>query len=247
MLKPSGPAFSAMTHGVETGAAAGPVGAVVGGLVGLLSQSKTFQFALQELETIFEKLSNSVGKLVEPLLPLLSVVGDVAAGFGALFQALEPIVEFVARPLFEVFKAFGIAVLDLVQSIGDIINSFAHLFGGKGIDLSGINKALFQLEKTTYNAALAQQKVAESATSVSQGLENVPQWYKVEATRFNAADPTGMPGSSGSGTVITDNSTSTINVIGVTDPKRIAEIALDKLEEKKRRRTGNQFDTGTVP
>lgn len=235
-----GSTTSATLQGVETGAAAGPVGAVVGGLVGLLSQSEQFQGALASLEEIFQVLSDSVGALVEPLLPLLAVVSEVAAGLGALLQALSPIVEFVARPLFEVLKAFGIVVLGLVKMIGEVINAFVKAFGGKGFDLSGIDKALQRLERASYDSAREQQKVAEAARATTEATMNVPSWWKVDLARFNAADPeSGMSG--GGTTVVNDNSTTIIQIPDVEGAEEVAQIVLDRLNEKKERSNGSRY------
>lgn len=243
MLAPSGAALSATVQGVQTGAAAGPVGAVVGGLVGLLSQSEQFQGALESLESIFQTLANSVGALVEPLLPLLYVVEEVAAGLGALFEALSPIIEWVARPLFEVLKGFGLVVLGLVKLIGEIINGLGDLFGFKNsLDLSGIGEAMARLESATYDSAKAQQGVADAARDMEDtGALNVPSWWKVEAARFAATDPSERGSAGGGSPVVNDNSVTTINVTGIDDPEAVAEMVLDRIEEKKKRDSGSKF------
>jgi hypothetical protein len=251
MLKPTGPAFSAVAQGVETGAAAGPIGAVVGGLVGLLSQSETFQNAMASLETIFQQLADSVGVLVEPLMPLLVVVGEVAAGLGALIEALSPIIEFVARPLFEVLKTFGIVVLSLVRLIGEIINSFVTMFGGKGFDLSGVGKALGKLEAATYDSAKEQQKVADAARAAAEGTANVPAWWMADQARFSAVGPesTRAPtsGGEGGGSTVYDSSTYNINVTSEYDPVAVAEEVMDKIAEKKSRKTSSKYGDMEVP
>lgn len=231
-----GSTTSALLQGVETGAAGGPVGAVAGAVVGLLSQSESFQALLAEVESILQALADSLGKLVEPLMPLLYVVSEVAAGLGVLFEALSPIVEFVVRPLFEVLKLFGVAVLELIHMVGTIINSFVEFFGGEGFDLSGIDKALARLASASYDSAREQRKVAETAREMAAGLANVPSWWKVDLARFNAADP-----SVSGGTVINDNSSTTIQVSGADDPEAVAEMILDRIEEKKNRRTGSKY------
>jgi len=247
MLQPSGGATSAMLQGAETGAVAGPFGAVAGGLVGLLSQSETFQGALGELESIFQALADSVGLLVEPLMPLLTVVGEVAAGLGALIGALSPIIEVVARPLFDVFRGLGLFLLNVMDLIGGLINSIAKLFGGKGFDMSGIGKAMERLEEASYDSAREQSKVAEKAREVSENL-NVPSWWKVDSARFNAVEPGQTGGSNGGGgQVIEDRSTTEIHVHGVTDPGSVAQIVLDRIEEKKERRHGNRTAGEWIP
>lgn len=240
MLAPSGPAISAMTQGATTGASAGAEGAVIGALVGLLSQSEAFQGALDELEAVFQGLADSLGSLIEPLLPIITVVAEVAGGLGALLEALSPIVEFVARPLFEVLKHFGIVVLGLVRMVGEIINSFVQAFGGRGFDLSGIDKALGRLENASYEAAREQQKVADAARATSEATANVPGWWKVEAARFAATDP-GERGGGAPPVVVNDNSTTNINVPDADDPKAVAEMIIDMLEERNDRTTGTRF------
>jgi hypothetical protein len=237
-----GPATSATLQGVETGAAAGPAGAVVGGLVGLLSQSEQFQGALDDLEKIFQDLANSVGMLVEPLLPLLTVVAEVAAGLGALLGALSPIVEFVARPLFEVLKGFGMVVLGLVKFVGEIINGFVELFGGEGFDLGGIDVAMARLEKASYDSAKAQQKVTETSREMAGAL-NVPSWWKDDLTRNLSLSP----GRDGGGTTVNDNSRTTIQVNGVTDPDKVADKVDARLSSRKTRGGDAKYGEEWVP
>jgi hypothetical protein len=234
-----GSATSAMMQGAEAGSAAGPEGAAVGAVVGLLSQSEAFQGALNDLEVVFQALADSVGKLIEPLLPIITVVAEVAAGLGSLLEALSPIVEFVARPLFEVLKYFGIVVLNLVRMVGEIINGFAQMFGGKGFDLTGIDKALGRLEAASYDAAKEQQKVAEAARQATEGIHNVPSWWRASLARFNATDPRER----GSSVSITDNSTTHIH-IPPTETATAHELAKEVVrvqQEKKERNTGSKY------
>jgi hypothetical protein len=238
-----GPATSATLQGVETGAAAGPAGAVVGGLVGLLSQSEQFQGALDDLEKIFQDLANSVGMLVEPLFPLLTVVAEVAAGLGALLGALSPIVEFVARPLFEVLKGFGMVVLGLVKLVGDIINGIGEALGFKNkLDLSGVDEAMARLEKASYDSAKAQQKVTETSREMAGAL-NVPSWWKDDLTRNLSLSP----GRDGGGTTINDNSKTTIQVNGVTDPDKVADKVDSRLSSRKTRGGDAKYGEEWVP
>jgi hypothetical protein len=231
-----GAATSATLQGVETGAAAGPVGAVVGGLVGLLSQSEQFQGALDALEEIFQALANSVGKLVEPVLPLLTVVSEVAAGLGALLGALSPIVEFVARPLFEVLKAFGMIALGLIKFVGEIVNSIAQAFGGEGLNLKGIDEAMARLESASYGSAKAQQEVAQKAREVA-GSINTVSWWLDSAARLGSVEP----GRGGGSTVVNDNSKTTVVVNGVTDPEKVADKVDTALGARKTRKGGNGY------
>lgn len=245
-----GSTTSAALQGVETGAAAGPVGAVVGGLVGLLSQSETFQNALGSLEEIFQTLADSVGMLIEPLMPLLVVVSEVAAGLGALFEALSPIVEFVARPLFEVFKGFGMVVLSIVKFIGEIINGLAGIFGFKNrLDLGGIGEAMARLESASYDSAKEQNKVAEAARE-SVGALNTVSWWRESLARFDSVEQGRTGGPQGGSTpppAVVDNSQTNIEVNGVTDPVEVARQVEEKIADRKNRRTGGSRDEWMDP
>lgn len=242
LLSGAGPTTSAMIQGAEAGSAAGPWGAIIGAGVGLLTQSDAFKTALEKVEASLQALANSVGKLLEPLMPLLDVMGAMDAGVGALLEALSPIVEFIARPLFDVLKAFGIATLTLIQFIGGIVDGIAKVFGGEGLDLRGVDAALERLKNTTYDASREQKKVADTARELTQGLSNVPGWWKVEMARFNATDPSGSaPGGGGGSTVINDNSTTIIQVPDAAAlDQRAAERIVDRINEKKERRSGNR-------
>jgi hypothetical protein len=197
-LTPS--SVGSMVTAVGEGAAmGGPVGAVVGGLVEMLSQSETFRAAMERVDGMFQSLSNAVGMVVEPLMPLLSVVGEMGGVLGQLVQALSPVVEFVARPLFEVFRGFGMAVVGLVQFVGELVNSIASLFGGELFDMRGINEAMERLTRASYDSARAQGQVADKAREVAEGLTNAARGFKVSLARFNATNtgPGGTPSAPG--------------------------------------------------
>jgi len=243
LLSGTGPTTSAVMQGAETGSAAGPWGAIIGAGVGLLTQSEAFKNMLEQVESILQKLADSVGKLIEPLMPLLSIFSEMDSVLFLLIDAITPIIEFVARPLFMVFRAFGIATLEIIKFVGEIVNEIAQFFGGEGagLDLSGIDKALNNLKNSSYDTARAEQKVADKAREMSESL-NIPSWWKVELGRFNAADP-GAPGSgsSGGGTVVHDNSTTIIHITKEQEDAITADKVIDRIDEKKGRKTLSQY------
>jgi hypothetical protein len=188
MLTPSGGAMGATLQGAQAGMAAGPMGALAGGAVGLLSQSEQFQGAMEQVEGMLQSLADSVGALLEPILPLLDVTAALGQFFGALIEALKPLVELVMRPLYAVFKAFALAIMSIVKAVAKIINGITGIFGKKAFDTDAMDRAMRDLKSSSYDAAPALDKVTKSAESVSESLGNAARAFKVSLARFNAVD-----------------------------------------------------------
>ncbi|MBZ4336424.1 hypothetical protein [Corallococcus sp. AS-1-12] len=113
-----GDLINAGVQGMEAGGAYGAIIAVVGEL---LMQSEGFKGVIESVNTLIQKVADSLGTLLEPLQPLLNAVTMVVDGF---LSALTP-----------VFEMLGEAIEPLVPPLvvlGDIVKGLAPLFAVLG-------------------------------------------------------------------------------------------------------------------
>lgn len=130
--------------GQKLGSAFGPegaaIGAVGGALVGLITQSKSFERVLQLINPILESVANAFGMVLEPILPIIQVVSNVLSPilktFGVILKtAIEP-----AMPiLFNIIKYLGLGLLGLGIGVINVKNS---LIGAAQGILRGIGNFL---------------------------------------------------------------------------------------------------------
>ncbi|MBZ4336687.1 hypothetical protein K8556_38270, partial [Corallococcus sp. AS-1-12] len=109
-----GDLINAGVQGMEAGGAYGAIIAVVGEL---LMQSEGFKGVIESVNTLIQKVADSLGTLLEPLQPLLNAVTMVVDG---VLSALTP-----------VFEMLGEAIEPLVPPLvvlGDILKGLAPLF-----------------------------------------------------------------------------------------------------------------------
>jgi hypothetical protein len=102
-------------------AVAGPVGVAAE----LLTRSKQFQQIQGQLSTIIQTLADSLGAMLEPLMPLLGAVQAVASAIG---DALAP----VFRLLYAVVEPFIpplMALAGLFQALAPIVSTVAAVAG----------------------------------------------------------------------------------------------------------------------
>ncbi|WP_404370479.1 hypothetical protein ACIHQR_10410 [Corallococcus coralloides] len=109
-----GDLINAGVQGMEAGGVYGAIIAVVGEL---LMQSEGFKGVIESVNTLIQKVADSLGTLLEPLQPLLNAVTMVVDG---VLSALTP-----------VFEMLGEAIEPLVPPLvilGDILKGLAPLF-----------------------------------------------------------------------------------------------------------------------
>jgi hypothetical protein len=209
------PMVANVVQGAQQGAAAGPWGAVVGGLMPLIMESQTFKDLLAGINPILQGLADCIGRLLEPLIPLVVVIGQVLS---PVFKVLGVILSSVFMPtlkaLFPIIKFFGLAVIKVAQLISGVWNAIANAVNAalgwlnvhiNTIDTGDLQKSFDELKNTTWENAMAQGKAADKAKEVAEALSNVPDGFKIQKYRFEAAQAVGLP----SGGV---NSTKTITI-----------------------------------
>lgn len=212
--------------GQKLGAAFGPEGAVIGAaggaLVGLITQSKTFEKLLAIINPILESVANAFGQVLEPLLPIAqtvsTIVSPIIKTFGNILKtAIEP-----AMPiLFNIIKYLGLGLLGLGIGVINVKNSI--IGAAQGI-LRGIGNFLawlgLGLQDEGYRMIAAADKMeglkastdelqtafdklkdmtydkakADSAAAAATEslMRNVPELFKVALVRNSVAK--GIPG-----------------------------------------------------
>lgn len=100
------------------------MGAIIGALTALLEHSKGLADLVIAVSSIFQLLSNAVGLLVEPLVPVINTLKGVLeplfAALGSVFMGIGNAVAAVLTPL---ITAFG----PVVNAVGQIVNAVAPL------------------------------------------------------------------------------------------------------------------------
>ncbi len=169
-----------ISAGAQGAAVGGPAGAAVGAGLGLLQSSESFQRLMTVVGDNLQRFADTVGLLIEPFIPLISVIGQfanaillVSPGFFLLKLAMAALTP-VLKLLFTVFKALGLGVLKIAKF-------FAQVFG---LSTRKINEAIEELEDTTF----ALDGLADSAKDAAEQLSNVPVGFKLALEQFRARE-----------------------------------------------------------
>lgn len=183
--------LSGATQGAAVG---GPVGAAVGAGVGLLQSSEQFQALMETVGANFQRFADTVGVLIEPFIPLVSVIGQFAnailvASPGLLLMkialaGLTPLLKI----LFGVFKTLGLIVLKVAKFFADVI---------PGISSRKVRDAIKELEETTFDAADANEDLADASKKAADEISNIPTGFKLALERFRARDADAVHGDDG--------------------------------------------------
>jgi hypothetical protein len=242
------PILGDVVSGASTGAAAGPVGAIVGGASALLAHSEGFQTAMDTVSGILQSAADSLGVLFDKLAPLLQVVGTL--------------VDNVLGPLTPVFDALGEGLKVVALVVGGVVNAIALVWNGiveavawvvekfDGESAESLRKQKMKtvdmdsvLAPKTEKTADAVDKLGEAARDAASAVTNVPSWWKLEPARFHAAAAGPVPALAGAGntTVITDNSNITIVVEDTGDPEETALEIRRQLIADRKRLTGSGY------
>jgi len=104
----------AAIQGASQGSQYGPWGAVIGALIGLLTQSQGFQKVVESLNGVLGSLSEWLGNSIAPLSNVLSVVGEIIT---PILEALEPSLWSAAI----VFNAVAAVLKLLVSAVNWVI------------------------------------------------------------------------------------------------------------------------------
>lgn len=263
LIASSGAFGDVLAATLDGAAKGGEVGAIIGGLGALLGNSKTFQTLGNSLNRIMQSLADMFGALIEPVLPLVNIIGQVLALFST---ALTPVFRGLmvgTRLFFEVVKPVAFLIGKVAQGIAWAFNKLAQFVAwifeslgdkttakairGQMVDLGAMDDALNSLLTTTYDAALANEQLADSARDAAEAILNAPSGFRAGAYRYAATDTSGTGGASSGG----GDGGGGINVGGdlivqVTEP-RPGQLAADIKREIKRDgylRTGTTVATG---
>jgi hypothetical protein len=193
------PILSSAMQGAEMGSAAGPWGAIIGAIVGILMESETFKTLLEMTNSILQIFADTLGKILEPFIPIIQILNDTLAPIlmvigTILGQVLKPILQ----AIFPILKLFGIAValvsLGIAKFYNAIANAINWLLGWLGvhiatIDESGLEEALQAIKDATWDSVEAKAKETKTTKEATEALRNVPEGFKIALTRFNVELP----------------------------------------------------------
>lgn len=202
----------------------------------LLANSKQAQQLGQMLNEVFLALANTLGAVLEPLMPLVALWGIMAKVIGVallpVLKGLEPLFRF----LYDVVKAFYLAVAHVAKFLGDIF----------GFDTKVWSDAIKELNDTTFdNAVPALEGLADAAREASEQILNAPAGFRAGAYRYAATDTSGTGGGGGG------MGGGGVNVAGdlivqVADPKNglLGASILQEIKRDRYLRTGTTAASG---
>ncbi len=110
---------------VEGAAAAGPAGAVIGGLTAVLMESEGFANLMAELSEMLAVVSNVVGGVLQALDPVIDLLSTVLA---VVLSALAPILQAVSDALYSLAPLLEV-LGDLVQSVSPLLQMVGEYLG----------------------------------------------------------------------------------------------------------------------
>lgn len=249
----------------------GTAGALAGAFLALISESKTFTQAMAIINSFMQKTADTFGKLLQPLLPLIGIIGKFLNAMqlvNPIFLVLKVSMQVlmpIFKVLFQVVRRLGIMILKVAKFFADVF------FGGS----KGINKALRDLRDATWDNVNATNEMADAASRAAGELFNMVEGIKLALFRFLSAQgqlvppgatvgsgfggsfippgaPTPPPGTLGGaddevGT--TENALSGTTIIqierivieGATDPELFIEKVIEGLEGKNLLAEGKPF------
>lgn len=258
------PILGGAVAGAQQGAQFGPEGAAVGAIIGLFTQSEQFASLMEAINKSLGMTVDLLGSFIDPFAPVIALMSRLqsillTATPAMMFltfamDALTP----VMKILFGVFKTLGIIVLKVAKFFATVI---------PGLSSRKINKALKELEETTFDNIIARDKETEAIEKVTEALTNVPSGFKVALQRFRARDadfidPGGGGGGGGVGTNIPgpepvdpdkpdqlgtsagaatseDGGGMHIHFHGLADPERMADETIKAMERRAVLRSGS--------
>jgi hypothetical protein len=191
-------------------------GGAGGAILGLITSSKSFQKILDNINPILQMVSDTFGKLIEPLLPIVNLLGTILAPILDIFgQMLSQLLLPLMKPLFEGLKWLGVAVLWVAKVLGEFRNKVIdmiqgllrgignlELFGKKPfgfllgvadnmnnlkVDTDKLGQAMENLENMTWDQSMAAAQAAANTEKASESMRNVPEIFKAALTRGDVA------------------------------------------------------------
>lgn len=204
------------------GQAAGPQGAAVGAITEVLKNSKQFGQFMEILTQHLQTVANAFGMLLEPILPLVSVIQSTLAPiFKTLGSILKGLITPAMKALFPVVKYLGIALTTVtlgilktynffagavervVNGIISFVNNIPGVDFGKvslTIDTSRVEKSLENLKDASYDSASSIKDEKKEREELNQTIRNSVSGFKIALERFRVSNPK-VPSAAVGGTV----------------------------------------------
>jgi phage-related protein len=202
---------SAMQGAQMGGAAAGPWGAIIGAIIGIMMESKTFGSILKMTNSILQVFADALGSILEPFLPIIQILNDVLAPvFKLIGTILGQILTPILQALFPVFKLLGLVITGVALVFAKAWNAVASAINWalgwlgvhvNSIDESGLQEAWDELINMTWEEAMAKAQETEATKEATEALRNVPEGFKIALTRFSVAQGQMIPGFASGGFV----------------------------------------------
>lgn len=248
------------------------LGLVLEAIVTALQPVFEFISGLFEIVTPLFVLIATVIEAFTPVLQLvMKVLNPVLSLLGLAFKGLFLAVKYLGLGVLYVVRAIAFvwdAMVSAVQWVLKIIDKLPF------VDLSGaikkleswkfgddVDRSIKKLKNMNWEGAKAAAARAESdykaktatdaaTASMQQFGANLPDWYKVDLARFQAADPVGMGPATAAGTLAgsiekvqsitntnSNNTTVNVNVQGA-DAKKVVEQVKKEIERDRVKKTG---------
>ncbi|KKN71043.1 hypothetical protein LCGC14_0424600 [marine sediment metagenome] len=204
-------AFSGATKGFEQG---GPVGAAVGALAALATSTEAFRQIMESVNTLFVAVKDVLQRILEPLVPLIAAISEIAllafeifqqlVAFGTVMEVLKvvmqivvPVVRFVnsvAKKIFDAFKALGaifgdgfkklVRFKEVMEFFGEQLSKVAGVF------IRVINKITSKWNEMIEKIARALGKIPGVGGKIKKFVRRA-KIGSIEAAAEQAVDPPG--------------------------------------------------------
>jgi hypothetical protein len=219
-------------------------GGIMGGFTALLAQSEQFAALMEIINPLLQTAANTVGSLITPMLPLVTVVSKVLSPvLMALGNVISSLLLPVFKLLFPIVKFFGLVLVSAAIVIGEIWNALANIIRIATLgmvdlraNMSELYKGMDDLKNLTYDEAAARAENNKQLEKANEALTNVPSIWKAAYARFAASDNTVRS--------MVDNGSPPGNIVNVTilatDPEATWRKLEPYLETRKYRNTGNR-------
>jgi hypothetical protein len=245
------PILGDVVDGASMGAAAGPVGAAIGGAAALLANSKGFGEAMDTVSGILQSAADTLGTLFESLQPLLKVVGVLVEN---ALRPLKPVLDVLG----EVLTGVAFVVGGIVNAIADVWNAIIDAVAGV-VDIFDTRKGDFlrrmKMEEVDFDTLLAVDEKADeagkgidelgkAARDAASSMTNVPGWWRVDTARFGAALPgSAHVGGGGGGTTVQGgiHVETHVHAAPGMDTEALADAVTRQQEARLNNRLGTRF------
>jgi phage-related protein len=231
-----------------------------GVVLGLITQSQTFQNLLNVINPVLTAVADALGMIIRPILPIVQIMQMALL---PVLQMLATIIGTILMPIFQalfpIIKFFGQVLLGIARVVAQVWNSLLDLISiipfvnlrRYKISLEDLDEAQRKLAETTFDDALAMAEHTEEVQRSMEALRGVPATFRLVQRRMEAviAPTPGLAGAMRSpnpGPIPGGNSSSqvTVNVNGgaiFTDQEHWKQEIQDAVFEGQRRGNLSKF------